>query len=76
VTLIDARRLPEWLKQVSPDQVAKWFGPAPDTSGLVGWDIFDADRECGFDVRMRFGFIFRLATGQRLVSMRLLCLID
>jgi heme-degrading monooxygenase HmoA len=42
VTLIDARRSPEWVKQTSPDDVAKWLGLVPPASGLVGWDVFDA----------------------------------
>ena len=42
ITLIDARRPPEWVKQASPDDVAKWLGFAPDAPGLVAWDVFDA----------------------------------
>jgi heme-degrading monooxygenase HmoA len=42
VTLIDAKRPPEWVKESSPDDVAKWLGLAPNTSGLVASDIFDA----------------------------------
>ena len=42
VTLIDAKRPPEWVKEASPDDVAKWLGLAPDASGLVAWDVFDA----------------------------------
>ena len=42
VTLIDAKRPPEWVKTVSPEDVAKWLGLAPNASGLVAWDVFDA----------------------------------
>jgi heme-degrading monooxygenase HmoA len=42
VTLIDGKRPPEWVKQASPDDVAKWLGLTPNASGLVGWDVFDA----------------------------------
>jgi len=41
-TLIDAKRPPEWVKDASPDDVAKWLGLAPNASGLVVWDAFDA----------------------------------
>ena len=42
VTLIDAKRPPEWVKTVRPEDVAKWLGLAPNASGLVAWDVFDA----------------------------------
>ena len=42
VTLIDARRPAEWVKQSGPDDVAKRLGLAPDAAGLVAWDVFDA----------------------------------
>ena len=42
ITLIDAKRPPEWVKQTSPDDVAKWLGLVPNASGLVAWDVFDA----------------------------------
>jgi heme-degrading monooxygenase HmoA len=42
ITLIDAKRPPDWVKQASPDEVAKWLGLAPDAPGLVAWDVFDA----------------------------------
>jgi heme-degrading monooxygenase HmoA len=42
VTLIDAKRPPEWVKGAGPDHVAKWLGLAPEASGLVAWDVFDA----------------------------------
>jgi heme-degrading monooxygenase HmoA len=42
VSLIDAKQPPEWVKQTSPEDVAKWLGLAPDTAGLVAWDVFDA----------------------------------
>jgi heme-degrading monooxygenase HmoA len=42
ITLIDARRPPEWIKAASPDDVAKWLGLAPAAEGLIAWDVFDA----------------------------------
>jgi hypothetical protein len=42
ISLIDARRPPQWAQQTAPDDVAKWLGFAPDASGLVAWDVFDA----------------------------------
>jgi len=42
VTLIDAKRPPEWVEKNSPEDVAKWLGLAPNASGLVSWDVFDA----------------------------------
>jgi heme-degrading monooxygenase HmoA len=42
ITLIDAERPPEWVKQTGPDDVAKWLGLAPNASGLIAWDVFDA----------------------------------
>jgi heme-degrading monooxygenase HmoA len=42
VTLIDAKRPPEWVKAISPEDVAKWLGLASNASGLVAWDVFDA----------------------------------
>lgn len=42
VTLIDAKRPPEWVKEARPDDVAKWLGLVPNASGLVSWDVFDA----------------------------------
>jgi heme-degrading monooxygenase HmoA len=42
ITLIDAKRPPEWVGQAGPDQVAKWLGLAPEAEGLIAWDAFDA----------------------------------
>lgn len=42
VTLIDAKRPAQWVEQADPKEVAKWLGLAPDASGLVAWDVFDA----------------------------------
>jgi heme-degrading monooxygenase HmoA len=42
ISLIDARRPPEWVKEASPDDVANWLGLAPDAPGLVAWDVFEA----------------------------------
>ncbi|WP_020474619.1 antibiotic biosynthesis monooxygenase family protein [Zavarzinella formosa] len=42
VTLIDAVKPPEWVKETSPEDVAKWLGLASPTPGLVAWDVFDA----------------------------------
>ena len=40
VCLIDARRDPDAV--AAPDAVARWLGLAPNASGLVAWDVFDA----------------------------------
>jgi heme-degrading monooxygenase HmoA len=42
ITLIDARRPAGWVKQSSPDDVAKRLGLAPAAAGLVAWDVLDA----------------------------------
>jgi heme-degrading monooxygenase HmoA len=42
VTLVDAKRSPEWVKEAKLDDVAEWLGLAPDASDLVGLDVFDA----------------------------------
>jgi heme-degrading monooxygenase HmoA len=42
VTLIDAKRQPGWVKQTAPENIARWLGLAPGSSGLVAWDVFDA----------------------------------
>jgi heme-degrading monooxygenase HmoA len=42
VTLVDAKRPSEWVKQTSPDAVARSLGLAPHAAGLVAWDVFDA----------------------------------
>jgi len=42
ITLIDGKRPAEWVKETSPEDVARWLGLAPKASGLVAWDVFDA----------------------------------
>jgi heme-degrading monooxygenase HmoA len=42
VTLIDARRPPDWVAQSSPDDIARWLGFAPNAPSLVEWDVFEA----------------------------------
>jgi heme-degrading monooxygenase HmoA len=42
VTLIDAKRPPEWVEQAGPDGTAKWLGLPAHAAGLVAWDVFDA----------------------------------
>jgi heme-degrading monooxygenase HmoA len=42
ITLIDARRPPEWVGQTAPDDIARWQGLPAHASGLVAWDVFDA----------------------------------
>ncbi len=42
ITLIDARRSPEWVKETNPEEVAQWLGLVPSASGLISWDVFDA----------------------------------
>jgi heme-degrading monooxygenase HmoA len=42
VTLIDAKRPAEWVRQATAEDVAKWLGLSPSAPGLVAWDAFDA----------------------------------
>jgi heme-degrading monooxygenase HmoA len=42
ITLIDGKRPAEWVKETSPEGVARWLGLASDAAGLVAWDVFDA----------------------------------
>jgi heme-degrading monooxygenase HmoA len=42
ITLIDATRPAEWVKETRPEDVARWLGLVPDASGLVAWDVLDA----------------------------------
>jgi heme-degrading monooxygenase HmoA len=42
ISLIDAKRLPEWVNETNADDVAKWLGFSANAPGLVGWDVFDA----------------------------------
>jgi len=42
VTVIDARRPAEWVASAAAADVAGWLGLAPDASGLVDWDVFEA----------------------------------
>lgn len=42
ITLINAKRSPAWMEEASSNDVATWLGLAPQASGLVSWDVFDA----------------------------------
>ena len=42
VTLIDARRPPDWVTRTRPEDVARWVGLEPHAAGLISWDVFDA----------------------------------
>lgn len=42
VSLIDAHRAPEWVREAGPEMVARWLGLVPDAPGLVAWDVFEA----------------------------------
>jgi hypothetical protein len=42
VTLIDGRRSADWVKQTTPEEIARGLGLEPHASGLVAWDVFDA----------------------------------
>jgi hypothetical protein len=42
ISLIDAKRPPEWVKETSADDVAKWLGLPANASGQIAWDAFDA----------------------------------
>jgi heme-degrading monooxygenase HmoA len=42
ITLIDATRPPEWVKESKPDDVGIWLGLPANAPALVAWDVFDA----------------------------------
>jgi len=42
VTLINATRPADWVKNTRPEDAATGIGLVPGASGLVAWDIFDA----------------------------------
>ena len=42
ITLLDAQREPDWVKQAGADAVAKSLGFDPAASEVVTWDVFDA----------------------------------
>src|SRR3954451_6040376 len=42
ITLVDAKRSPQWAAQSGPEDAAKSLGLSPDAPGLVAWDVFDA----------------------------------
>ena len=42
ITLLDAQRESEWVKQAGADAVAKSLGFDSGASGAVTWDVFDA----------------------------------
>ena len=42
VTLIDAKRPPDWVKETSADDVATGLASCPMLPVLVAWDVFDA----------------------------------
>jgi heme-degrading monooxygenase HmoA len=42
VTLIDAKRSPQWVAQSGAEDAARSLGLRPDAPGLVAWDVFDA----------------------------------
>jgi heme-degrading monooxygenase HmoA len=42
VSLIDGKRPPEWVKDTSAEDVAKWLGLPANASDLIAWDVFDA----------------------------------
>jgi len=42
VTLIDAQRAPEWVKEAGAEAVAKSLNVDLSASSLIAWDVFDA----------------------------------
>jgi len=42
VTLFEAKRAPEWVKEAGADAVADSLGLDRNAAGLVAWDVFDA----------------------------------
>ena len=47
ITLLNAKRDPEWVRQSGGEAVAKSLGFDPDTADVVSWDVFDAVAEPG-----------------------------
>lgn len=42
VSLIDAKRPSEWVRESQPEDVAAWLGLSSDGAGPLSWDVFDA----------------------------------
>jgi heme-degrading monooxygenase HmoA len=42
VTLLEAKRAPEWARRTGAEAAAKSIGLETGASGLVAWDVFDA----------------------------------
>ena len=42
ISLIDAKRPPDWVVNAKAEDVAAWLGLRPDAAGLIFWDVFDA----------------------------------
>lgn len=42
ITLLNAKRDPEWVRQGGGEAVARSLGFDPDTAEVVSWDVFDA----------------------------------
>ena len=42
ISLLDARREPDWVKQTGAEAVAKSLGYDPGGSEALAWDVFDA----------------------------------
>jgi heme-degrading monooxygenase HmoA len=42
ISLIDAKRPPDWVANAKAEDVAAWLGLRPDAAGLISWDVFDA----------------------------------
>jgi heme-degrading monooxygenase HmoA len=41
ISLIDAKRPPDWVVNAKAEDVAAWLGLRPDAAGLISWDVFD-----------------------------------
>ena len=42
VILIDGKRSPEWVKNASAEDIARWLGLPSSAEAVVSWDVFDA----------------------------------
>jgi hypothetical protein len=42
VTLIDAKKPADWVKDHTPEEIAASLGLRAEAPGLVAWDVFDA----------------------------------
>jgi hypothetical protein len=52
ITLLDAKREPDWVKQAGADAVAQSLGFAPSAQNAVVWDVFEAVAAAGHAIAL------------------------